>query len=142
MSNSLEYQLEEWAIQQCAAAGTLSGTPLRHHDDGTDAAPRRIFFEAVQGEQDPAFQGSPLVAVYAFTLTAEYRTTDTNATVTDPIFAALLKALTNPIGTVAANSYFSGGLWFEQESGSDARADGTNTRNRSRTYEFRVGQTP
>lgn len=141
-NNSTEWKLEEFAIQQCVAADTLpDGLALRHHDDASPAPPRRIFFEAVMGEQDPAFQGTPGVAVYTFALTAEYRTTDRDATVTDPIFAALLTALTNPKSNVAANAYFAGGLWFEQENSTDARTDGTNTRNRSRTYEFRVGQT-
>src|SRR5436190_22883092 len=121
MSNSLEWMLEEWALQQVAAAvatgnaqfSALSGIQARHHDDGNDASPTRIFFEAVQGEQDPAFQGNPGVPVYVTMMTAEYRTTDRDATVTDPIFAALLKVFTQqPMPTVAASANMAGGLWF------------------------------
>lgn len=135
-ASSWERLLEDWAIAQCRAAGTLPTTlQLRNHDDAGDASDERIYFEATTGQQNP-----PGVEVYDTTLLVEFRSTNRNANETDPIFAALFKIFTNPKSNVPQNLNFTNGLWFNQEESNDARSDGENTRDRSRTFLFQVGQ--
>ncbi len=133
--SSWEWRLEEWAIQQCNAAGTLGTLQLRHHDDEDQADKERVFFQAITGQQNP-----PGEQVYDTTLLVEFRSTDRDATQTDAIFAKILAVFINPSADVAANDYFGAGLWFDQEESNNARSDGANTRDRSRTFMFQVGQ--
>lgn len=134
--SSWEWKLEEWAIAQCNAAASLPDTlQLRHHDDADQAATERIFFKATTGEQNP-----PGLEIYNTALLVEFRSTNRNSAQTDAIFAEMFAIFTRPIGNIPENSYFTAGLWFDQEESTNARNDGDNTRDRSRTFAFQVGQ--
>ncbi len=136
MSASYEYLLESWAIAQCQAAATLpSGLQLRHHDDAEQCSDERIYFQATTGQQNP-----PGVEVYDTTLLVEFRSTNRNASQTDAIFSEMFAIFTNPNADIPENIPFAAGLWFDQEESNDARNDGDNTRDRSRTFLFQVGQ--
>lgn len=136
MSNSPEYNLESFAIAAAQASGVVPQTlQLRHHDDGGDADTERIFFEATTGNQDP-----PDSQVYEMQLLIEFRSTNRDATETDPIFAGIIKAMVLPAVGIVGRELFPGGLWMDQEQSEDARNDSADTRSRSRTYNFHAGQ--
>lgn len=141
MSNiSWERKLELWAIAQCNAAGTLPvGLQLRPHDDAGAANEERIYFEATTGNQNPPAATVEDGQVYDTLLLAEFRSTNRDATETDAIFAELMAIFSDPDATVPENGYFTAGLWFDQEESQNARSDGQDTRNRSRTFTFQVG---
>jgi len=134
--NSWEWKLESWAIAACVAAGILPPTlQLRHHDDKDPAANDRVFFLAVTEQNDPP--GTP---VYETQLTVEYRTTNRDAAVTDPIFEDIIAVFSNPGALDYAALLFPGGLWYDQESSDDNRTDGRDTRERNRSFDFRLAQ--
>lgn len=132
--SSWEWKLEEFGIR-AALAGMIT-IPCKHHDDPTQADNERIVFFAVTGEQDP-----PDSPVYAATLQVELRTTNRNAAQVDAIFNDIENAFAIAGSTSWAAATFSAGLSMDQEDSQDNRSDSKDTRKRSRTYKFHMGQT-
>ncbi len=136
MSQSLEYKVEEFAIQSISGTqGLPLGIQIAHHDNTEDAETERIIVKATAGEQE--LEGPQC---YPVSLSVELRTTNRNAEYVESVFTTIWNAL-KPDGIFYGVPYATqqlDPLIYISEVGTDNRQDSKNTRNRSRTITFKA----